>query len=81
MVIIVGWAAGGRGHSVALTEAGAATAPPLATRIVPLAQLPGVIAAREASGPKPRWVWHDTAQWYPALLAAGVTIERCHDHH
>jgi len=79
MVIIVGWAAGGRGHSVALTEAGAATAPPLATRIVPLAQLPGVIAAREASGPKPRWVWHDTAQWYPALLAAGVTIERCHD--
>jgi DNA polymerase-1 len=27
----------------------------------------------------PRWVWHDTPQWYPALLAHGVRIARCHD--
>jgi len=27
----------------------------------------------------PRWVWTDTAQWYPALLEAGVRVERCVD--
>jgi DNA polymerase-1 len=27
---------------------------------------------------RPRWVW-DTAVAYPALLAAGVRVERCHD--
>ena len=27
----------------------------------------------------PRWVWSDTTAWYPQLLAAGVTVERCHD--
>ncbi|MCL2516049.1 MAG: bifunctional 3'-5' exonuclease/DNA polymerase [Microbacteriaceae bacterium] len=28
---------------------------------------------------RPRWVWSSTAQWYPALLAAGVRVERCVD--
>jgi len=27
----------------------------------------------------PRWVWDDTARWYPRLLAAGVRVERCVD--
>jgi len=27
----------------------------------------------------PRWVWSDAAAWYPRLLAAGVTLSRCHD--
>lgn len=27
----------------------------------------------------PRWVWHDTPQWYADLLARGVRIARCHD--
>ena len=27
----------------------------------------------------PRWVWDDTATWYPRLLARGVRIGRCHD--
>ena len=27
----------------------------------------------------PRWVWNDTAAWYPRLLAAGVRVERCVD--
>jgi DNA polymerase-1 len=27
----------------------------------------------------PRWVWHDTPQWYTVLLADGVRIARCHD--
>lgn len=26
-----------------------------------------------------RWVWSDTAAWYPALLRAGVTVRRCLD--
>lgn len=39
--------------------------------------LPAAVAEREAE--HPRWVWTDTAQWYPALLAAGVRVERCHD--
>ncbi|WP_323791141.1 bifunctional 3'-5' exonuclease/DNA polymerase, partial [Nocardioides sp.] len=28
---------------------------------------------------RPRWVWDDTARWYPPLLAAGVRVERAHD--
>lgn len=27
----------------------------------------------------PRWVWHDTPQWYADLLTAGVRVGRCHD--
>ncbi|WP_209370027.1 bifunctional 3'-5' exonuclease/DNA polymerase [Brevibacterium renqingii] len=30
-----------------------------------------------ASGP--RWIFSDTPKWYPTLLAAGVSIGRCHD--
>lgn len=26
-----------------------------------------------------RWVWADTTLFYPGLLAAGVSVERCHD--
>lgn len=37
-------------------------------------------AAAEAAGTEPpRWVWPDAAAWYPRLLAAGLTVERCHD--
>ncbi|MDO9397691.1 MAG: bifunctional 3'-5' exonuclease/DNA polymerase [Herbiconiux sp.] len=28
---------------------------------------------------RPRWVWDDTARWYPELLAAGVRVDRCVD--
>ncbi|GAB3606266.1 bifunctional 3'-5' exonuclease/DNA polymerase [Conyzicola nivalis] len=28
---------------------------------------------------RPRWVWDDSTRWYPALLAAGVRVERCVD--
>ncbi|GAB3129508.1 bifunctional 3'-5' exonuclease/DNA polymerase [Glaciibacter psychrotolerans] len=27
----------------------------------------------------PRWVWDDTARWYPQLLAAGIRVQRAHD--
>lgn len=39
--------------------------------------LPAYVRREEAS--RPRWVWEDTARWYPELLAAGVRVERCHD--
>ena len=35
-------------------------------------------AAREERD-RPRWVWDDTTRWYPALLAAGVRVEKCVD--
>lgn len=56
--------------------------------LVPIDELPHAVAAREHSGrPRalpshadpPRWVWSDTAHWYPGLLRAGVRVERCHD--
>ncbi|WP_148612773.1 bifunctional 3'-5' exonuclease/DNA polymerase [Nocardioides rubriscoriae] len=42
-----------------------------------LADLAAYVAGREPDGP--RWVWDDTARWYPSLLAAGVRVARCHD--
>lgn len=36
-------------------------------------------AVREREVEHPRWVWTDTAQWYPPLLRGGVRVERCHD--
>ncbi|EAR25371.1 DNA polymerase I [marine actinobacterium PHSC20C1] len=27
----------------------------------------------------PRWVWNDTAEWYPQLLKARVRVQRCFD--
>lgn len=44
---------------------------------VAAADLPGVVAEREAE--HPRWVWDDTEHWYPALLVAGVRVERAYD--
>lgn len=44
---------------------------------VALADLPAYVAEREAGAP--RWVWDDTARWYPPLLDVGVRVARCHD--
>jgi DNA polymerase-1 len=46
-------------------------------RDVALGDLPAFVRGREVDGP--RWVWDDTARWYPPLLAVGVRVERCHD--
>ncbi|MCW2839356.1 MAG: DNA-directed polymerase [Aeromicrobium sp.] len=46
---------------------------------VAMADLPAFVAGREAQDVPPRWVWDDTARWYPGLLAAGVRVRRCHD--
>lgn len=43
---------------------------------------PGEVGAwvRAAEGEHaPRWVWGDAGRWYPALLAEGVRVARCHD--
>jgi DNA polymerase-1 len=45
---------------------------------LPADQLAAAVASAEAEH-HPRWVWDDTARWYPALLAAGVRVERCVD--
>ncbi|CUR62013.1 DNA polymerase I family protein with 3'-5'-exonuclease and polymerase domains [metagenome] len=45
---------------------------------VALGALAGLVREREAAE-APRWVWDDTARWYPSLLAAGVRVRRCHD--
>jgi DNA polymerase I len=47
------------------------------TEEFPRAGLADWVAHREADGP--RWVWDDTARWYPELLELGVRVERCHD--
>ena len=46
-------------------------------RVVVGADLAAYVREREAEAP--RWVWDDTARWYPPLLAAGVRVGRCHD--
>lgn len=42
------------------------------------AEFTSYVAECEQSGPR-RWVWHDTAARYSALLDAGVRVERCYD--
>lgn len=37
------------------------------------------LADAVAAHPRARWVWSDTTAWYPALLAHGLTVERCRD--
>lgn len=48
------------------------------------AALPDLVRDREdaagrSAAPPPRWIVSDTPKWCPPLLAAGVSIERCHD--
>jgi DNA polymerase-1 len=59
------------GGAVEAREGGGAT--PLSA-----GELPVFVRDREAEG-SVRWVWDDTSRWYPALLAAGVRVERCTD--
>ncbi|MFC0097920.1 bifunctional 3'-5' exonuclease/DNA polymerase [Micromonospora marina] len=42
------------------------------------ADLAAAVAAREAAG-HPRWLWAAWAGVYPALLRAGVRLDRCYD--
>jgi DNA polymerase-1 len=60
-----------------LTPAGAPDPAMLEPRLVSASELPGVV--RQLEQQRPRWIWHRTQDWYPALLAAGVELERCYD--
>ncbi|WP_420884060.1 bifunctional 3'-5' exonuclease/DNA polymerase [Micromonospora sp. CPCC 205547] len=44
----------------------------------PVTDLAAAVAAHEAAA-RPRWVWGSGATLYPALLRAGVRLDRCHD--
>lgn len=46
--------------------------------VILAADLAGVVREYEQRGDV-RWVWADTAELYPGLLADGVRVERCHD--
>ena len=49
-------------------------------RVTSASELAGVVRQLEQrpQGP-PRWIWHRTQDWYPALLASGVELDRCYD--
>lgn len=71
--IVLGRDGGGVG-ALAIDADGAARE----RRLIPIESLPAWVAAVEEADPV-RWVWNDTARWYPDLLAAGVRVARCHD--
>ncbi|KRF08224.1 3'-5' exonuclease [Arthrobacter sp. Soil782] len=59
---------------VPVDSAGAPTADAV---VVPAVHIGETV--RELERPGVRWVWDSTRTWYPRMLAAGVTVERCHD--
>lgn len=71
---LLGRGPGGRRQLLALSTDGG----PLGTEEVAADDLPALVGRYEAEH-RPRWVVSDAAAWYPRLLAAGVTLERCHD--
>jgi DNA polymerase-1 len=69
-----------RPDGAALQELAADGAPAAANpepRLISAGELAGVV--RELEKRRPRWIWHRTQDWYPALLNAGVELERCYD--
>ncbi|TWD50892.1 DNA polymerase-1 [Arthrobacter sp. AG367] len=65
-----------------LTQAGLAQPANPEPRVVALTDLAAVVReleARRPGGQPPRWIWHRTQDWYPALLASEVEVERCYD--
>ncbi|WP_285245013.1 bifunctional 3'-5' exonuclease/DNA polymerase [Pseudarthrobacter sp. fls2-241-R2A-127] len=65
-----------------LTQAGLpepANPEPRPMALTDLAAVVREMEARRPGGQPPRWIWHRTQDWYPALLASGVEVERCYD--
>lgn len=60
-----------------LTPSGAPNPARPEPRVIRSGELAVVVADLERR--RPRWIWHRTGDWYPALLAAGVELERCYD--
>lgn len=73
MLIAVDPGAGGAPRLRALDDDGRPTGP-----AEPVDDLAAAVGARERHD-RPRWLWPATAAVYPALLRAGVRVERCHD--
>jgi hypothetical protein len=59
-------------------EPGPAGQPGPVAQAIVVPDLAAAIRDYERAGPV-RWVWPATAEIYPALLRAGVRVERCHD--
>lgn len=57
-----------------ISDSGAPAGEP---RVVDAAALAHEVAADEVA--HVRWTWDDTNNWYPALLAEGVRVDRAHD--
>jgi len=64
---------GGSGRLVPLDDGGRP-----AGAAVAVTSLAEAVAERERAD-RPRWVWPSTLAVYPALLRAGVRVDRCHD--
>ncbi|EXG80741.1 bifunctional 3'-5' exonuclease/DNA polymerase [Cryptosporangium arvum] len=74
MGLVPAW--GGGGWLAEIDAAGQVTGP--VRWCADGAALARAVAEREAAE-KPRWLWPTATAVYPALLAAGVRVERCHD--
>lgn len=72
LVAVVAGERGG-GELRPLDAAGRPTGP-----VETVSDLAAAVAAREAAE-HPRWVWSTAGTVYPALLRAGVRVDRCHD--
>ncbi len=64
---------GGRARCCAISDAGEPLGEPY-----PVDDLVAAVAVAEHAGDV-RWLWPSTAEVYPVLLRAGVTVARCHD--
>lgn len=68
--------------ALAATESGGARLAPLDRSGLPSAPVltePDLVEAVRSRPDVTRWVWRSTAEIYPRLLAAGVTVARCYD--
>ncbi|NYE95587.1 DNA polymerase-1 [Psychromicrobium silvestre] len=66
------------GGKVTLTPLDARGEAQAETNLVDRTNLPEAVRDRESRN-SPRWVWDRAQNWYPALLEAKVSVERCHD--
>jgi len=66
-----------RSKETVLQRLTASGVPDGAEQVVSEAQLAEMVGVLERQ--HPRWVWDDTARWYPRLLEARVRVERCVD--
>lgn len=66
-----------RNAEVSLQPVDGTGTPTEAAVVVEAVNLPEAVSRFEVQ--KVRWVWDSTRSWYPQLLTAGVSVERCHD--